>query len=154
MPLRRKNRSTEVYKLQDHEVLLTLRTRLTPTDLVLTPGTVLLPATSRGRYRLVDAQAIAVGATVAGATSIDITGYVNGVKVILVTMPVAGLTRSTMLRMGTAGSTILADGVSNGLLDVGTAVSVERVGGAVTGATGLDIFLYYALETASMLSGQ
>lgn len=153
MPLRRKNVSTETGKFGDHEALLQVRTRLTAAQFVTTPGIVLLPAISRGKYRLVDATLIAIGATVAGATSIDITGTRAGAKVILITMPVAGLTRGTALRMGAAGSTILTDGGSHDLLDANTAISIERVGAAVSGATAVDVLVTYALEMASMISG-
>lgn len=154
MPLRRKNRQTEIYKLQDHEVLLTNRTRFLPADLVVAPGTVFLPATSRGRYRLVDVIAIANGGAAAGITSIILTGMVNNVKVNLLTLAAAGLTQSTMLRMGAANATVLADGASTNLTDPNTAISIERVGGALTGATSIDVMATYALESASMIDGR
>lgn len=153
MPTRRKSFQTEVKKFVDHEVLLTLRTRVNQAQFVVAPGLELLPAHSRGRYRLVDAALIAVGATVGGATSIDITGTRSGAKVILLTAPVAGLTRGTMLRMGAAGATIITDGNSNDLLDIGTGISIERVGAAVSGAAAVDVLLTYALEVASLTSG-
>jgi hypothetical protein len=153
MPLRRKNWQVEAKKFVDHEPLLQVRTRFLAAELVLTPGAVVLPATSRARYRLIDATVIAVGATVAGATSVDITGTRAGAKVILVTMPVASLTRGTALRMGAAGSTILTDGGSTDLLDSNTGINIERVGAAVSGATAVDVLLTYALEIGSMLSG-
>lgn len=153
MPLRRKNVQTEERKMGDHEVLFTVRTRFLAADFVTTPGVVVLPAVSRGKYRLVDATVVAVGATVGGATSIDITGTRAGSKVILITMPVAGLTRGTMLDMGAAGSTVLTDGGSCDLLDANTGIFIERVGSAVSGATAIDVMLVYALEMASQMSG-
>src|SRR5262245_41798477 len=153
MPLRRKNVSTETGKFSDHEPMLTVRTRVLAAQFVTTPGLVILPATSRGRYRLVDATFVANGGATGGATSIDLTGTRSGAKVILITMPVAGLTRSTVLDMGAAGSTVLADGASFDLLDINTGINVERVGAAVSGATSIDVMLTYALELASMMSG-
>lgn len=150
MPLRRKNAASETGKLGDHEVLLTLRTRVPIAQLVTTPGTVLLPAASRGRYRIVDAFFIAIGATVGGATSINLVGTVNGALVNLVVMAVAGLTQSTVLDMGTAGSVVLADGASYNLMDAGTPISIMRVGSAVSGASNIDVCIVYALELNTM----
>jgi len=153
MPLRRKNASSEVAKLGDHEMLLTVRTRFTAAQLVTTPGAVVLPATSRGRYRLVDAFFIAIGGVAGGLTSVNLVGTVNNVLVNLIVMAAAGLTQSTVLDMGTAGSVVLADGASYNLMDANTPINIMRVGAALTGATAIDVMLVYALESASMTSG-
>lgn len=153
MPIRRKNSATEVGKLGDHEVLLQVRTRFLVADLLTTPGAVLLPATSRGRYRLVDAALIANGGAAGGLTSVDITASYLGTRVSIVVALAAGLTQSTVLRAGAANCTVLANGASFVPTDAGTSVNVQRVGSALTGATSIDVLVTYALELASMTSG-
>ena len=153
MPLRRKNVATETGKLGDHEVLLNVRTRFLAADLVAAPGAVLLPATSRGKYRLVDAFMIANGGAAGGSTSINLVGIQAGARVALMTALVAGLTQSAILDIGTANAAALANGASTLPCDINTALFVERVGAALTGATSIDVVATYALESASMQSG-
>lgn len=153
MSLRRKNVSVETGKLGDHEMLLNTRTRFSAAELTTTPGAIFLPAQSRGKYRLVEAVMIANGGAAGGATSINLVGVQNGARVALMTALVAGLTQSTMLHMGDANAAVLANGGSTNLNDSNTAIFVERVGAALTGATSIDVIATYALEMASMISG-
>ncbi len=150
MPVRRKNITAETKKFADHEVLLTVRTRFLAADFVLTPGVAVLPAFPGGKYRLVDAILIANGGAAGGATSINITGTVAGAKVNLLVALVAGLTQSTLLRLGAANATVLANGGSQVALDPSTPVMIERVGSALSGATSIDVLLTYAIELSNM----
>jgi len=143
--------NAEVKKLVDHEMLFTVRTRFTAADLVVAPGSTLLPAFPNAAYRIVDVMAIANGGAAGGSTNFIISGTQGAAKKNLVTLLPANLTQSTLLRLGATGATALADGGSLSLMDPSTPIMIERTGGALTGATSIDVFVSYALEGRTVI---
>jgi|KBSSwiStaDraftv2_1062776.scaffolds.fasta_scaffold09316_14 hypothetical protein len=119
----------------------------------LNAGFTLLAAVPGFAYRLVDITLIAIGGAVAGATDVRILGTRAAGSVALGIAAVAGLTQSTLLRLGspfatagTASIVALADGASLTPLDANTAVTIGKTGGTATTATAVDVILTYALE--------
>jgi hypothetical protein len=151
MPLRRKNMNAEVKKLVDHEMLFTMRTRFTAADLVVAPGTTLLPAFPNASYRLVDLMAIANGGAAGGLTNIIVSGTVGAVKTTLATLLPANLTQSALLRLGATGAAPAANGVTLQPMDPSTSIMIERTGTALTGATSIDVIATYALEGRTVI---
>jgi predicted RecA/RadA family phage recombinase len=124
--------------------LLTIRKRLTIA--AINAGATLLPALPGIKYRLVDAFAIAVGGAVTSVTTVDLKGTQASSVVKLVAFGQAALTQSAMVRAGSAGGVILADGASFAQLDVNTAMTVAITGSNITVATNIDFEVNYALE--------
>jgi len=122
-----------------------LRTRVTIAN--VNAGATLLAAVSGRRYRLIDVQAIAIGGAVGAVTTIDILGTQSSASVKLVTFAQANLTQSTVLRPGSTGVTVLADGASFALNDANTAITIGKTGSSATTATAIDISLTYSLES-------
>lgn len=120
-----------------------LRTRLTVAQ--VNAGATLLAAVPAKKYRLMDAYAIAVGGAVTSVTTVDILGTSSGSRK-LVAFGQAALTQSALVRAGSAGGVILADGASFTQLDVNTAVTVAKTGGAGATATHVDVLVQYILE--------
>lgn len=126
---------------------LVVHRRFTAAELT-TAGTDLLAPPAPGlKYRLIDCVFIAVGATVGGATDIRILGTQAAVSVALTTVPVAGLTQSTMVRLGSAAAPVLANGASQQPCDQATGIKIARTGSAVSGATHLDVIASFLLES-------
>lgn len=123
--------------------LLTIRKRFTIAQ--VNAGATLLPAIAGGRYRVVDASAIAIGGAVTSVTTVDLIGTVSTARK-LVAFGQAALTQSALVRAGSAGGVILADGASFTANDVGTAITVGITGSAITVATAVDFIVQYAIE--------
>jgi hypothetical protein len=121
-----------------------LRVRVTLAQ--VNAGLTLLPALRGQKYRLVDAIMIAIGGNAAAATTIDILGTQATASAKLIAAAVAGLTRSTLLRMGASNSTVLADGASNNSCDINTAITIGKTGADMTTATDIDVLLSYVIE--------
>lgn len=118
------------------------RSRLTPGE--INSGTILVPAVTNGyEIRFTGCKVIAIGGAVGGATSIVITGWRNQTKVNLVTIAVAALTQSAVVRDGQTDSVVLPDGASYFTLDRGKPIMAEKVGGNVTGATNVDFLIEF-----------
>jgi hypothetical protein len=111
-------------------------------------GATLLPAIPGYKYRMLDIKAIAVGGNVAAVTSVDVKGVQATSAVILALFAQASLTRSTVLRPGIAGTTVLADGASFASNDANTAITVIKAGSDITTATHVDFLLDYVIEVA------
>ena len=109
-------------------------------------GGTLLPAIPGVSYRLHDAAAIAVGGAVTSVTTVDVKGTQSTSVVKLVAFGQAALTQSALVRAGSAGGVLLADGASFVKCDVNTAVSVGITGSAITVATNVDFLLTISLE--------
>lgn len=122
-----------------------LRTRVAIAD--VNAGATLLAAVAGRKYRLIDVQAIAVGGAVGATTTVDINGTQSGSGVKLVSFAQANLTQSTVLRPGSTGVTVLADGASFAQNDANTAITIGKTGATATTATAIDIALTYALES-------
>lgn len=122
------------------------RTRVTLAQ--LNAGLVLLPALPGVKWRLLDAKVIAIGGAVTTATAVRVTGVQAGSTVALLSVAVAALTQSAVVRAGAANATVLADGASFAANDANTAVRVDKTGSAATVATNVDVFLEYVAEAA------
>lgn len=112
-------------------------------------GVTLLAAFAGRKYRIVDAQVIAIGAntTSTTATGVAVSCTQAASVVAVYTVAKAQLTRSAENRFGTASTTILADGASQTACDSNTAVTFAAAGGSdLAGATNMDVILDYSLE--------
>lgn len=125
-------------------LLLTRRVRVAAADFLA--GYVLLPAVSSFGYRLIGADMIAIGGAVTGSTTLDIVGTLAGAARKLTAMAIAGLTQSTRVSVGSASTTILADGASFTRNDINTPITLGVTGAALGGATSVDVFLTYVIE--------
>lgn len=125
----------------------TLRKRTAIAD--VNTGVTLLPGFTGYKWRLVDVKMIAVGGAVTStnATGVAVSGTISGSSTALYTQVKAALTQSTINQLGTASSTVIADGGSFVQLDVGQAITLKAVGGAdLATATNIDVILTAALE--------
>ena len=110
-------------------------------------GHTVLPAIAGFKYRIQDMALIAIGGNAATATGVQIRGTQSASAVILMDGKVAGLTRSTLLRAGTAtNGLILADGASFVANDANTAITVIKDGTDLATATHIDVLLTYTVE--------
>lgn len=122
-----------------------LRTRVTAAQ--VNAGFTLLPAVIGYKYRLQDMAMIAVGGNAATATGVLIRGTQSASVVSLMDAKIAGLTRSNLLRAGTAtNGLILADGASFVANDANTAITVIKDGSDLATATHIDVLLTYTVE--------
>jgi hypothetical protein len=124
--------------------MLTIRKRFTIAQ--VNAGATLLPGIAGAKYRMVDAFAIAVGGAVTSVTTVDILATLSSSSRKLVAFGQAALTQSALVRAGSAGGVILADGASFTANDVATAVTVGITGSAITVATHVDFTVLYAIE--------
>jgi hypothetical protein len=108
-------------------------------------GSDLLAAMAGYGYRLIDAFAVAYGGAVGATTTVDLLGTVSTARK-LVAFGQAALTQSALVRAGSSGGVLLADGASFIVNDVNTAVTVGKTGSDLTVATGVDFQLTYAIE--------
>jgi hypothetical protein len=122
----------------------TLRQRVTTAQ--VNAGLTLLPAVAGYKYRLVDASAIAIGGAASGLTTLDILGTQATASVKLVAFGQAALTQSALVRAGSSGGVVLADGASFVDNDVNTGITIGKTGSALATATAVDVQLTYILE--------
>jgi len=112
-------------------------------------GATLLPALPGRKYRIHDIALIAIGGNAATATGVLVRGTQAATVVKLMDAKVAGLTRSTLLRAGTAtNGLILADGASFVANDVNTAITIIKDGSDLATATHIDVLLTYEIVPA------
>lgn len=121
-----------------------IRTRFTAAQ--INAGASLLPAVPGFKYRLVDWTLIAIGGAASGATDVRLLGTRAAGAVVLAAVAVAALTQSAVVKPNSANVTLLADGASHTQLDVNTAVTVGKTGGALATATHVDVIANYVLE--------
>jgi hypothetical protein len=140
-----------VFPDQVAPVAFSQRTRVTLAQ--LNAGFTLLAALPGFAYRLIDLMLIAVGGAATTGTSVNVIGTRAAGAVQLGVAAIAGLTQSTILRLGspfatagTASIVALADGASFTALDVNTPVTVITVGAAMTVMTNLDVVLTFAID--------
>jgi len=107
-------------------------------------GFTLLPARRGIKWQIDDGYMIAIGGAASGATDVRILGTRAGSSVALAVAAVAGLTQSTLIRMGAAAVVILADGASFTPLDANTAVTVGKTGGTLATSTFVDFMVTYS----------
>lgn len=129
------------------------RTRVTVAQ--VNAGFVLLPALPGVRWRITDLIMIAIGGAASGATDVRLLGTRAGASVALGIAAVAGLTQSTVLRLGspfatagTASIVALADGASFTQLDANTAVTAAKTGGSLATSTFVDFILKFVADPA------
>jgi predicted RecA/RadA family phage recombinase len=123
--------------------LLTLRKRIAVAS--VNAGATLLAAIAGAQYRMVHAQAIAIGGAAGAVTTVDILATLSSSRK-LVAFAQASLTQSTVLKDGGTGAAVLADGASYTANDAGTAVTVGITGSAITTATSIDFSIDFVLE--------
>lgn len=112
-------------------------------------GATLIAAPGAGyKLRLIDCIAIAIGGNAGTVTTVDILGTQSAGSVKLVAFGQAQLTRSTVLRPGITGATVLADGASFVANDANTAITIGKTGGSLDTATNIDVILSYAVDPA------
>lgn len=111
-------------------------------------GATVLPAVPGYKYRIHDLTLISIGGAAAGATDVRLLGTRAAASVAIVAAAVAGLTQSTLARLGASNIAALADGASNTELDAGTAVTIGKTGGSLTGSTNIDVLIAYELVAA------
>ncbi len=121
---------------------ITLRTRTAIA--AVNAGATLLAAIAGYKYQLLDAYAIAVGGAATTGTTVDILGT-QSTAVKLVAFGQAALTQSALVRAGSSGGVILADGASFVQNDVNTAITIGITGSSFTVATSIDTVLTYRL---------
>lgn len=127
-------------------IVQTVRTRFTIAQ--VNAGATLLAAKAGYKYRMVDVIGIAVGGNVAATTTVDVLGTQSSSGVKLAAFAQASMTRSTVLRPGVSGTTVLADGASFVSCDANTAITVGKTSSDITTATHIDILFSYVLEAA------
>lgn len=129
-----------------NSVALVIRKRFTIAQ--VNAGATILAAIAGFKYRMIDVIGIAIGGSVATTTTVDVlaTQSASGVK--LAAFAQASMTRSTVLRPGVSGTTVLADGASFIANDANTAITIGKTDADVATATHVDIILTYAVEAA------
>lgn len=140
------NATTNEMQRGESDVAALQQTRTRFTAAQINAGATLLAAVAGRAYRIVDITMIAIGGAAAGATDVRVLGTRAAGSVALLVVAVAALTQSAIVRAGAANATVLADGASNTPLDANTAVTVGKTGGALTGATSVDVLVTFALE--------
>lgn len=134
-------------------VLCQQRTRVTVAQ--INAGFTLLPALPGVKWRIDDLKMIAVGGAVTGATDVRLLGTQSGAGAALGIAAVAGLTQSTVLRLGspfatagTASIVALADGKSHVACDANKAITCGKTGGSAATATAVDFIISYVADAA------
>lgn len=148
-PITKQNRTAQAGLAMRNDPQFQFRERIPVASigLVAAPYTV-LPAVPGYKYRISDMSLIAIGANAGAVTDVRISGTRAAAIVDLLTVLLAGLTRSTVNYVGVANVSVLADGASFTELDINTPVIVYRTGAAITGATAIDCALEYSLVKA------
>lgn len=128
-----------------------LRTRVTTAQ--INAGFTLLPALLGVLWRVTDLIMIAIGGNAATSTDVRLLGTQAAASAALGVAAVAGLTRSTILRLGspfatagTASIIALADGASHTQCDANTAITVGKTGGTLATCTAVDFILHYVAD--------
>lgn len=142
------------YNDPTYGLIIVKRTRSTIAD--VNAGATILPALGLTfKYRIIDITLIAIGGAASGATDVRILGTQAAASVALAVAAVAGLTRSTVLRLGspfatagTASIVALADGASHVANDANTAITIGKTGGSLATSTHIDSIITYVVEKA------
>lgn len=108
-------------------------------------GATILPALAGIKYQIVDMTMIAIGGNAATATAVVINATQAASGVSLLSVAIAALTRSAVVRAGAANATVLTDGASFNPCDVNTAITIAQTGSALATATGIMVIIRYLL---------
>lgn len=122
---------------------ITIRTRTLIA--AVNAGATLLPALVGFAYRIIDASMISVGGAAGATTTVDILGTLTTSRKIL-SVAIAALTQSALVRAGAANATILADGASFTRNDVNTAITIGKTGASLTTSVSIDTIITYVIE--------
>lgn len=136
--------TNQMVRSDDQADVQNIRTRFTAAQ--INAGAELLPAVPGFTYRFVDYTLIAIGGAASGATAVVILGTRAAGAVTLLSVAVAALTQSAIVKPNSANATVLADGASHTPLDANTAVTVGKTGGSLATATHIDVIANYVLE--------
>lgn len=140
-----RERTSGLYKDQaGGSMVLSRRVRFTIAQ--VNAGATILALQSGYKYRLLDANMIAIGGAVATCTTVDILSTQSTSSAKLVANAVAALTEGALLRAGASNSTILAAGASFIQNDVSKAVTIGKTGSDCATATHVDVIITYAVE--------
>lgn len=111
-------------------------------------GATLLAAIAGFKYRMIDVIGIAIGGNMGTLTTVDVLGTQSTSGVKLAAFAQASMTRSTVLRPGVSGTTVLADGASFVANDANTAITIGKTGGTGDTSTHVDVIFTFAVEAA------
>lgn len=125
-------------------VVYSVRTRTSIAN--VNTGATLLPAVAGWKYRLIDVTMISVGGATATCTAVTILGTQATASATLLSVAVAALTQSTVVKPNTANATVLADGASFVQNDAAAAITIGKTGGSCATATNIDTILTFAIE--------
>lgn len=125
-------------------VVYNIRTRTSIAN--VNTGVTLLPAIPGYKYRLIDATVISVGGAFATCTALTISGTQSTSAAVLLSIAIAALTQSTVVKPNTSNVTVLADGASFVQNDVNTAITIAKTGSSCATATNVDTILTVAIE--------
>jgi hypothetical protein len=140
------DRATNRYSRPETDAggMLQLRARFTVAQ--INAGADVVAAVVGRTYRLIAATMIAVGGAASGATAVVLLGTRAAAPVTLMSVVVANLTQSALVESGDATAVVLADGASFTPLDVSTAITINKTGGTLAGATAVDVLMTYATD--------
>jgi hypothetical protein len=111
----------------------------------LTAGKVLVAANAAWKIKVSSASVTAKGGDAAGVTTVDITGTQAASVVKLAQFPVALLKKDVPVTMQSTGVILLPQFFKSfQACDLNTPISIAKTGGALTGATSLEVKISYA----------
>ena len=117
----------------------------TVTAAELTAGKVLVAANAAWKIKVISCSVTAKGGDAAGITAVVITGTQAAAVVNLATFPVALLKKDVPVTMQSTGVVLLPQFFKSfQACDINTAINIAKTGGALTGATGLEVKISYA----------
>ncbi len=125
------------------QVLHSIRFRATVAE--INAGIEMLPAIAGRKYAMKDIFVIAIGGAVSAVTTIDVLATQSTSSVKLLAAAQAQLTQSSVVRAGSAGGAVLADGASFVANDANTAITILKNGTDAATATHVDFLMTYTI---------
>jgi len=117
----------------------------TVTAAELTAGKVLVAANAAWKIKVISASVTAKGGDAAGVTTVDIKGTKDAAVVNLASFPVALLKKDVTVTMQSTGVILLPQFFKSFQAnDINTPITIAKTGGALTGATSLEVKISYA----------
>jgi len=123
--------------------------RIVSTIAEVNAGVTLLPAVAGRGYRLVNVKVIAVGGAVTSTnvTHLEVRGTQAAGSAVLFKVAKAQLTQSAVNQIGTASTTVLADGASFLGCDTNAAITLNPLGGTdAATATYVHVLIDYVVQ--------
>lgn len=121
--------------------------RLRFTTAQVNAGATILAAIPGKKYRILDMAMIAIGGAAGTSTAVVILATQAAAPATLLSVLIAALTQSAIVRAGAANASVLADGASFVDNDVNTAITIGKTGGTLDTATAIDVIISYAIES-------